>query len=61
MISNQIESLFNLTPLAEGGSVWMDRKFKDPDSTECILILHNSLSSGNSLGLGQFVSHSDSS
>jgi hypothetical protein len=36
--------------MAERGSILMDRKFKDSDYTEFILILHNFLSYGNPLG-----------
>jgi hypothetical protein len=62
MISNQIESLSNLSLLAEGGSIWWDRKFKGQHSIELELTLHDSNSSItypiNPLRLGQLSFHS---
>jgi hypothetical protein len=62
MTSNHIESLSNLSFLAEGGSVWWDRKIKDLNPNELELTLHDSNSSItfsiNSPKLGQLSFHS---
>jgi hypothetical protein len=58
MISNKIESLSNLTFLAEGGFVWLDRKFEDLNSNGLELTLQDSNSSINSIELGQLGFHS---